>query len=121
DSSRRRCSLYARFFGLWLQPCRLRRRHACIYSFLFLFLLFRLTFLLWLFFFRFLFFSFFRLFLFRLCFFWLLFFFLLGRFLCLFFFFLHRRFFSFPTNAPNFVAAFFLAAFFYLNFCVRTS
>src|SRR6266550_8973030 len=114
DSARDRRRLYARFFGLWWQPCRLRwcRRHACLYSFLFLFLL-RLTFLLgllfWLFFFRlnfvgllfFLLLFDFRLFLFP-------FFFFLGRFLAL------------STDERDLVADVYLAAFFDINLGKRS-
>src|SRR5205823_12083384 len=106
DSARNRRRFHAGFFGLWWQPCRLRRRHACLYSFLFLFLL-RLTFLLWL--------------LFRLCFlfflllfgFWLFLFFLLRFFLFLW------RLLAFATDERDLIADIHLAAFLNVNFGER--
>src|SRR5206468_10436605 len=104
DSSRDRRRSHTRFFSLWWQPCRLRRRHACLYSFLFLFLL-RLAFLLGLLF---------RLFFFGL--FFLLFRFLRPLFFFFFFWLFSRSLFALAANECDFVANVYFAAFFNIDF-----
>src|SRR6266496_2038670 len=118
DSPRHGRRFYSRFLGLWWQPCRLRRRHACLYRLFFLFRLrWRGLFLLFLFRLRrlrlfFLFcFVFLRLLFFR--------FFRFGLFLFFFLLFRLRRFLALTTDECDLVADVYLATFLDVNFGKR--